>query len=136
MSSVRNPTTIIVDANAVRAAGWDGIGMLASCLCVVHCLGFPLLIASLPALATMFGEGYGFHLAILAIAIPSSLFALLIGRGRHRAWWPLVVGCIGLTSLGLAVLEVLPDVAGTVAGSVMLVAAHIANWRYRSAATA
>ena len=123
-------------ANSVREAAWDGVGMAASCLCLIHCLAFPLLIAALPTLASVVGEGEAFHFAILAIAIPSSFIALWLGRARHRALWPIGLGAIGLIVLTLASLEFLPEIPATVTGSLMLVTAHIANWRYRHAAIA
>lgn len=134
MSSVGNPETVPMVPSRAEDAGWDGIGMIASCLCVVHCLGFPLLVAALPALSSVLGEGEAFHIVILAIAIPSSLFALWVGRARHFARWPLMIGVVGLAFLTLALLEILPEIAGTVTGSLMLVSAHIANWHYRRGA--
>ncbi len=136
MSDVGKPVTILPPPGGVGGGGWDGVGVAASCLCLIHCLAFPLLIAALPALATVVGKGEAFHFAILGVAIPSSLFALWVGRGRHRSPLPLTIGLIGLTLLSLAVLGQVPEIAGTVAGSILLVTAHIANWCYRRAASA
>lgn len=135
MNDVGKPITILPPPGGVSDSGWDGVGIAASCLCLIHCLAFPLLIAALPALATIVGEGEVFHIAILVVAIPSSLFALWLGRGRHHSLWPFLVGLCGLALLTLAVFELVPEVGGTVAGSTLLVTAHIANWRYRRVAS-
>lgn len=114
----------------------DGFAVCASAACMVHCLGLPLLFAALPALATRFDLGEGFHLVMLLIALPTSALALVGGWRRHRAFVPLVVGAAGLALMALGVVfssrEAL-ETAVTVAGSLMLAGAHIVNWRYRRA---
>lgn len=105
-------------------------------LCLVHCLGLPLLIAALPAIAARVDLGEGFHLAVLLFALPVSGFALIEGWRRHRGLVPLFVGAAGLAllALGLAFENwVAVETGVTVAGSLLLAGAHIANWRRRSA---
>ncbi|HEY0623448.1 MerC domain-containing protein [Sphingomonas sp.] len=123
--------------------GWigkwfDGFAVGASALCLVHCLGLPLLIAALPAIANRIDPGEGFHLAVLLFAIPTSAFALIEGWRRHRGVAPLFVGGAGLTLMaaGLAFGNWAAVETGvTVAGSLLLAGAHVANWRGRTAAS-
>ena len=71
---------------AGRPRSWlDGFAICASALCTVHCLGLPLLFALLPTIAARIDPGESFHLLMLAIAVPTSLFSLLQGWRRHRA---------------------------------------------------
>jgi len=114
----------------------DALGMGASALCLVHCLGLPLLIAALPAIAARIDLGEGFHLAVLLFALPVSGFALIEGWRRHRGLAPLFVGAAGLALLALGLAfenRVAIETGVTVAGSLLLAGAHIANWRRRPA---
>lgn len=123
---------------AMMAKWFDGLGMGASVLCLVHCLGLPLLIAALPALASRIDPGEGFHIAVLLFAIPVSGLALVEGWRRHRGLAPLFVGSAGLVLLAAGLMfgsEAAIETGLTVVGSLMLAGAHIANWRGRMAAS-
>lgn len=119
----------------MKMARWfDGMAVGASALCLIHCLALPLVIAALPALAARLDLGEGFHLAVLAFALPVSGFALIEGWRRHRGVTPLVVGAVGLVLLGAGVAfedMVAVETGVTVAGSLLLAGAHMANWRGR-----
>ena len=115
---------------------FDGFAVGASGLCLIHCLALPLLIATLPAIASRFDPGEGFHLGVLLFAIPTSAFALIEGWRRHRGVAPLFVGAMGLMLLaaGLAFENWIAVETGvTVSGSLLLAGAHIVNWRRRAA---
>ena len=120
-----------------RLVSWfDGLAVGASVLCLIHCLALPIVIAALPALAARLDLGEGFHLGVLAFALPVSAVALGEGWRRHRGLTPLFVGAAGLTFLaaGLAFEEwVAVETGVTVAGSLLLAGAHVANWRGRVA---
>ncbi|WP_341896773.1 MerC domain-containing protein [Sphingobium sp. YR657] len=110
----------------------DGLALCASSLCTLHCLGLPLLFALLPAFASRIDPGESFHLVMLALAVPTSLFALVQGRRRHGGWAPLLIGIAGLTLMSVGALiaeDALAETLWTVAGSLMLAGAHILNWR-------
>ncbi len=119
----------------VMMAKWfDGLAVGASALCLLHCLALPLLIAALPAVAGRLDLGEGFHLGVLAFAVPTSAFALIEGWRRHRGVAPLFAGVAGLVllSAGLAFEDWAAVETGvTVAGSLLLAGAHVANWRGR-----
>ncbi len=118
-----------------RLVSWfDGLAVGASVICLIHCLALPIVIAALPALAARLDLGEGFHLAVLAFALPVSAVALGEGWRRHRGLTPLFVGAAGLVLLaaGLAFEEwVAVETGVTVAGSLLLAGAHVANWRGR-----
>lgn len=112
----------------------ESAGACASMLCLVHCLAMPLLIAALPALGQVLPVSERFHLWVLAFAIPASGAALLVGRNRHGVQWPLALGAGGLLLLAIGALvlgEGAGETSATVAGSLLLAMAHIANWRLR-----
>lgn len=114
--------------------GLDGFAVCASFACMVHCLLLPVLLALLPALTARIDPGPHFHAIVLALAMPTSAFALLSGWRRHGRPVPLALGVLGLSCMaaGLALGEEgLAETAATVAGGLMLAAAHLGNWRYR-----
>ncbi|MGN8000909.1 MerC domain-containing protein [Sphingomonas sp. 22176] len=122
----------------MRSVRWqarlDGVGICASALCMLHCLALPLVLAALPSVAARFAPGEAFHWILLFVAIPTSALALVGGWRRHRATAPLIVGAMGLILMALGVAipwrEAL-ETGLTMAGSLCLASAHIANWRQR-----
>ena len=121
------------DAAAKGESRWlDGFALCASSLCTIHCLGLPLLFAVLPALAGRIDPGESFHVIMLCLAIPTSLFALIQSRRRHRDIRPLCLGSIGLLAMtfgAFVAVSTIAETLWTVAGSALLASAHILNWR-------
>lgn len=121
-----------------RSAWLDGLAICASSLCTLHCLGLPLLFALLPAFASRIDPGESFHIIMLALAVPTSLFALIRGR-RRSGMRPMVAGIAGLILMAIGAFltsESRAEAAWTVAGSAMLAMAHIINWRRGTRAVA
>lgn len=131
MTSCDDPRKI--GLSAPKRTGWlDGFALCASSLCTLHCLGLPLLFALLPALASRIDPGESFHLVMLVLAVPTSLFALAQGWRRHRAPGLLLLGVAGLGLMAIGALAAegaMAEAAWTVAGSALLAGAHILNWR-------
>ena len=96
----------------------------------------PLLIAALPALGLLEGRDDLTHWLLLGFALPTSLWALL--RGREVAGVvPLLAGLSGLAAMAAAVafLRETPNERWlTVAGVLLVAAAHVMNWRAQHAA--
>lgn len=106
----------------------------ASILCLVHCVGLPLLLVALPVLSRLVALPESFHIWVLVFAVPTSGVALFLGLKRHHVWLPLATGVLGILLLFAGVL-VFPggplETRTTVAGSVFLAMAHVMNWRLR-----
>lgn len=122
-------------AASARVADWfERAAAGASLVCLIHCAGLPLLLAALPALSGLIAVPEDFHVWVLGFAVPASGVALVMGTWRHRAWVPLVTGCVGLALLATGALILLGgtfETPVTLAGSGLLVFAHIGNWRLR-----
>jgi hypothetical protein len=122
---------------AANAPGIDWLeraAVGASALCLIHCIGLPLLLAALPALSSLMPIPEGFHVWVLAFAVPSSALALFAGRHHHRRAYPLMIGTTGLILLATGALVLLGgrwEAPVTIIGSLCLACAHIANWRLR-----
>ena len=108
---------------------WAAVGL--SALCLVHCLALPLVVAGLPLLA-QFSEGH-LHAQMLVVVLPLSVVALGLGFRRHRNPRIVIAGTIGMLTLvvGATVahsqLGLMADRAFTVAGALVLAAAHYFN---------
>lgn len=122
-------------ASAGRKVDWlERLAVTASAVCLLHCIALPLLFAALPTLALLFAIPKSFHVWALALAVPTSATALLLGFRDHRSRLPLIVGCTGLGLLAIGALVLLEgrlETPVTIAGGMMLAAAHILNWRRR-----
>jgi hypothetical protein len=118
-----------------RRHDWlDRAALGASFACLLHCLALPVLFSLLPALAQVMAIPESFHLWVLGFALPTSGYALVSGRVRHGARWPLALGALGLALLAIGVLwfgATPHETPVTVIGSLTLAAAHIGNWQVR-----
>jgi len=118
-----------------RSTDWvERTALIASFACVAHCLMLPLLFAALPVLSSVLPVSEAFHLWMLGVAVPLSTFALVTGRVQHRARGPLAIGFVGLALLAAGAVffgYTEAEIPVTVAGSLALGWAHLANWRLR-----
>ena len=114
-------------------APWlDLAAMGLSAACLAHCLLLPLVLALLPAFSSALAVPEAVHLAAFGFAVPASGWAMLRGYRSHGLVHPLLLGSAGLGALGLGALAGLPwlvETGCTVAGSLLLIAAHLRNWR-------
>ena len=112
----------------------DRAAMAGSAACMVHCLALPLLLAAVPAAAAIIVIPESFHRWVLLLAVPLAAIALLGGRARHAALWPLCLGAAGLSLLmigAFALSEGGVERAVTVTGGILVALAHAANLRLR-----
>lgn len=111
----------------------DGIAVLLSFTCLVHCLALPLLLTLLPAWSTWLDVPESFHFWVVVLAAPISLGVLVsAARGRMR-YAPLWLGVAGMTALAVALTFDDPSAETTVTslGALTLAFGHILNWRIR-----
>lgn len=123
----------------VRQDRMERIALGASLLCLVHCLALPVAIAMLPAFGNVATLPHEAHVWLLAFVAPATGTTLLSGYRSHRHPRPLAVGAAGLALIAIAALLLLEtawETPLTVAGSLMIVIAHGANWTLRHASKA
>ncbi|MNK01161.1 MerC mercury resistance protein [compost metagenome] len=117
-----------------KTGKWDRIGIFLSSLCAIHCLATPLLVLALPFMGEVF-EHEMFHIGMAVFVVPVAFFAFWSGYKHHHQRPVFFMGILGASMIGLA--SVLPhewvevnelDVV-TIAGSFLLVIAHILNRR-------
>ncbi|WP_347304091.1 MerC domain-containing protein [Croceibacterium sp. TMG7-5b_MA50] len=121
-------------ARRTSLAMLDSFAVVASVACMVHCLALPLALALLPILAETLFAGEAFHVAVLLLAVPTSAVALWGATRRPEGRACLLAGAAGLSlmALGLFMPTDRAETAATVAGSLLLAGAHLANWRART----
>lgn len=113
---------------------WDRVGIVLSSLCAIHCLATPILILTLPVLGEFFHAEW-VHLLMAIAILPVGLFAFWSGYKHHRQKSVLIMGVVGLAMICAASVlphewvEVMEHDVVTIAGSLLLVAAHILNRR-------
>ena len=122
----------------------DKLAMLLSSLCVLHCLLTPILLIALPSLASAaILNDETFHQVLLFFVLPIGAIALVLGYIHHKNKWVAVAGAFGLTllsspllmesvGLGHAMLGEYGEVIITLVASLVIVGAHIVNYRLRA----
>lgn len=114
---------------------FDRIAIGLSAVCLVHCLAVPIVIAVLPVAAISFGESQHFHGLMLWLVVPTSVAGFGLGYRLHRRAGLVVAGAAGVAVLAAAAVyghtawSESFEVAVSVAGSLLLGAAHWLNFR-------
>jgi hypothetical protein len=123
-----------VTAMPKRRRLWDGLGILVSSVCLVHCLA-PALLAG--TFVFMGGGGHSEHATTHAwffvVAAATGLLAFLPGFRHHRSWKAPLLATAGFVSLGFGAFAA-HDIVGhegelvfTVLGGLLLLGAHVLN---------
>ncbi|MGH6998557.1 MAG: MerC domain-containing protein [Phenylobacterium sp.] len=117
---MKSAPSALLDASAISLSG----------LCLAHCLALPLVAAFSPVVAT-WAEAEWVHGLAIGLAAPMSALALW-RRGQSPA--VILLSLVGLSLMALGVAHWPSHAAETpvnVVGSLLLAAAHLANWRRR-----
>lgn len=118
----------------ITAVG-DKAAVSLSLLCTIHCFSGPLVATLLPSFTGLFLESELFHLWLVVIVVPISLYALTMGCKQHKHHHIFVPAMIGLLTLAATILlghEVLGEAWEkilTLIGSGFVALGHILNYR-------
>ena len=113
----------------------DKTAISLSALCLVHCLLVPSFLVFLSGYVSLSYNNELIHYAILFIAIPVSIYALITGVRNHKSFSFLYLGLIGITSLILAVTlgaQIWGEVGEkllTTVGALLVAISHFKNYR-------
>lgn len=113
----------------------DGIAILLSGVCMLHCLALPVIITLFPIAQGNLLDEQSFHLMILVFILPTSLIALSVGCRKHKDKLTLILGAIGLVVLtftaifGHEAFGLDGERIVTTVGGLILAAAHLQNFR-------
>jgi hypothetical protein len=117
----------------VRGAS-DAFGMFASGVCLLHCVGIPLVLLALPMLEIYWleSESWFHHAMVWIVAIPAAI-AFVLGYRQHKRVNIFFTAGIGLALIAAAAFYVAPnygetwEMPVTVLGSLFLIATHLRN---------
>lgn len=113
----------------------DKIAITLSLTCAVHCLAMPLLLLLLPSVAALQLNSEAFHMWMVVVVVPTSIYALFMGCRQHEHYRLLAIGSVGLVFLMLAVtldeelIGELGEKALTLVGAVIIAFGHYRNFR-------
>lgn len=113
----------------------DHIAIALSAVCIVHCLAVPVVVAVLPIAAVSFGAESHFHAVMLWVVVPTSVGGFWVGLRVHGRSSIVLLGLLGIAVLAAAAVwghSAWPEafeIAVSVAGSLVLGAAHWLNFR-------
>lgn len=82
----------------------DKFAMSLSMICLIHCLFAPSFIILTSTFLSFSYDNEFMHKMILLLAVPISIFALIMGYKNHKTISFLLIGILGLLILILAVL--------------------------------
>lgn len=123
MANTGDPSAPLLDRAAVLLSG----------LCVLHCLALPVLIVAAPLVAELAGTHW--HAPMLAVVVPLSVVAIVIGYRRHGNKAVPWLGALALALLVVAGTIVHYRYGGaadgvlTISGSLLLAWVHWRNSR-------
>lgn len=118
-----------------QAPTLDGLAVILSGTCMVHCLALPVLVTLFPIVQGSLLEEQYFHLIMLGLILPTSLIALTVGCRKHKDPVTMALGAAGLVTLtvtaliGHEIFGVLGERIVTTIGGLILASAHIQNYR-------
>ena len=113
----------------------DKTAISLSALCLVHCLLVPSFLVFLSGYISLSYNNEFIHYAILFIAIPVSLYALITGVKNHKSFTYLYVGLYGILAIVLAVtfgVQIWGEVGEkilTTIGALLVAISHFKNYR-------
>jgi len=82
----------------------DQTAVALAVICGIHCLVTPILLVSLPLLATTFWVDENFHLWMLLLVIPTTALAMASGCRRHKDKWVIALAAVGIAFLIVALV--------------------------------
>lgn len=76
---------------------WDKLGLALSGLCLLHCLGTPLLLLLFPMIHGLQGIHSSIHWVAAVLLIPMAIYAVTQGYSHHRKKVVPVLAGLGAT---------------------------------------
>lgn len=120
---------------------FDRLGILGSALCLLHCISSPLLIGLFGLSSLSFLHADWIHKGLASLLIPIAALAIWPGVQRHGNRFVLLIALLGVLFLLTSALHLEDlvshrgELALTITGSLLLIGAHIMNWRLSRAIT-
>ena len=109
----------------------DGLGIVTSVLCAVHCAVLPLFFTTLPVFGFEVLQNKTFEFSMIGIAGLIGVYALQHGYKRHHhKKLPLAVFLTGLSFLILKEVFVSVELLLLIPAAGLIIGAHFLNFRF------
>ncbi len=113
----------------------DGIGIMGSAVCALHCIAVPALLVAGTTLPASFVADETFHHMLLWAILPAATLAFGLGCWQHKDRWVFLLGVLGLAGLTSSVMvphELIGEIGErvvTIGSAAVLIAAHLRNFQ-------
>jgi hypothetical protein len=109
---------------------WDGLGIITSLLCAVHCALLPILLTSLPLFGVNIIHNLLFEWGMIAIAAAVGAYSLYHGFIKHhQQWLPAILFAVGIFFLIAKQLFHQYEIWLLIPAVILIVTAHYQNYR-------
>jgi hypothetical protein len=109
---------------------WDGLGIITSLLCAVHCALLPVLLTSLPLFGVNIIHNLLFEWGMIAIAAAVGAYSLYHGFIKHhQQWLPAILFAVGILFLITKQLFHQYEIWLLIPAVILIVTAHFQNYR-------
>src|SRR6266404_5353795 len=110
---------------------WDGLGIVTSLACAVHCAVLPLVLTSLPLFGINIINNNFFEAGMIALAFVIGSLALYHGYKRHHhRVLPLLIFSTGFIFLVLKQVFIADETLLLIPAVVFILTAHFFNYRF------
>lgn len=109
---------------------WDGMGVVTSLACAVHCAILPLIVSSLPLFGINIIHNPFFEWGMIALAFFVGAYSLAHGYiTHHRSFYPVLLFSLGF--LFLITKQIFHDYENylLIPAVILIVSAHYLNYR-------
>jgi len=111
---------------------WDRAGLLASGLCLIHCLIGPIIFLAYPTLSQFDGLDSAIHLILLPSVMIVALLSFVTSYRQHLNKGPILLGTIGIALLLISfyfgeVTQTINTTIPAIVGSLILIGSHLWN---------
>jgi hypothetical protein len=108
---------------------WDGLGIVTSVLCAIHCGLLPLLLPALPLLGINIIHNAAFEWSMIAIAFFVGIYSLYHGfKKHHHSYKPVIIFVVGFVFL-VAKEFLNHQIIMLLFAVILIITAHIINYR-------
>jgi MerC mercury resistance protein len=109
---------------------WDGLGIITSVLCAIHCAVLPVLITSLPVFGINIVHNLFFEWGMIGLAFVVGAYSLVHGYIKHhRVITPIIVFGIGFIFLVLKQFFTNHEYPLLAIAVAFIITAHYYNYR-------
>jgi hypothetical protein len=109
---------------------WDGLGIITSLLCAIHCALLPILLTSLPLFGINIIHNLLFEWGMILLTVAVGAFSLYHGFIKHhQQWMPIIFFSVGIFFLVAKQLFHSNELWLLLPAVLLVVTAHYQNYR-------